>query len=252
MITTELENKILTICFDRSDKMNAITDAMYLDAEKALNDNSDNKDVRVVMFTGAGDHFTSGNDVVEFINNPPAGSNPPVLRFLLALYRFPKPVVVAINGLAVGIGTTMLAHCDYIVAADDARFKLPFVDLGACPEGGSSLLFPQLMGHSQAAELLMVADIFSSAKAEKVGLVNKVVPSAEVLAHAQKIAKKLSLKAPGAMLKAKALLKQSYYGDLETRMVEEIESFGTMLQSAEAKEALSAFVEKRAPDFSQY
>ncbi len=252
MITTELENKILTICFDRSDKMNAITDAMYLDAEKVLNDNSDNKDVRVVMFTGAGDHFTSGNDVVEFINNPPAGSNPPVSRFLLALYRFPKPVVVAINGLAVGIGTTMLAHCDYIVAADDARFKLPFVDLGACPEGGSSLLFPQLMGHSQAAELLMVADIFSSAKAEKVGLVNKVVPSSEVLAHAQKIAKKLSLKAPGAMIKAKALLKQSYYGDLETRIIEEIESFGAMLQSAEAKEALSAFVEKRAPDFSEF
>jgi len=252
MITTALENKILTICFDRSDKMNAITDAMYLDAEKVLNDNSDNKDVRVVMFTGAGDHFTSGNDVVEFINNPPAGSNPPVSRFLLALYRFPKPVVVAINGLAVGIGTTMLAHCDYIVAADDARFKLPFVDLGACPEGGSSLLFPQLMGHSQAAELLMMADIFNSAKAEKVGLVNKVVPSADVLAHAQKIAKKLSLKAPGAMIKAKALLKQSYYGDLETRIIEEIKSFGAMLQSPEAKEALSAFVEKRAPDFSEF
>jgi len=252
MITTQLENKILNICFDRSDKMNAITDAMYLDAEKALLESSDNKDVRVVVFSGAGDHFTSGNDVVEFINNPPAGDNPPVQRFLLALCRFPKPVVVAINGLAVGIGTTMLGHCDYVVAADDARFKLPFVDLGACPEGGSSLLFPQLMGHSLAAELLMVADIFGSEKAAQVGLVNKVVAKDEVQVHAQKIAKKLSLKAPGAMIKSKALLKQGYAKDLEQRIVEEIGNFGTMLQSAEAKEALTAFVEKRAPDFSNF
>ena len=252
MITTQLEDKILSICFDRSDKMNAITDAMYLAAEKALLDGSDNKEVRVVLFSGAGDHFTSGNDLAEFMSKPPSGNNPPVLKFLLALLRFPKPVVVAINGLAVGIGTTMLAHCDYVVAAQDARFKLPFVDLGACPEGGSSLLFPQLMGHSQAAELLMVADIFSSDKAAQVGLVNKVVAADEVQAHGQKIAKKLSLKAPGAMIKAKALLKQSYAADLEVRMVEEIISFGEMLKSAEAKEALSAFMEKRAPDFSSF
>ncbi len=252
MITTQLENKVLSICFDRSDKMNAITDAMYLAAEKALIESSDNKEVRVVLFQGAGDHFTSGNDVVEFINKPPTGGSPPVAKFLLALFRFPKPVVVAVTGLAVGIGTTMLAHCDYVVAASDARFKLPFVDLGACPEGGSSLLFPQLMGHSQAAELLMLADVFGADKAAQVGLVNKVVATEDTLAQAQKVAKKLSLKAPGAMIKAKSLLKQSYAADLELRLVQEIESFGEMLKSDEAKEALTAFVEKRAPDFSAF
>lgn len=252
MISTQLNNQVLTVAFDRADKKNAITNAMYLDAEKALLDAAENDDVRVVIFKGEGGDFTSGNDLVDFINNPPSGGTPPVLAFLLALARFPKPVVAAVNGLAVGIGTTMLAHCDFVVAAKDARFKLPFVDLGVCPEGGSSLLFPNIMGHAKSAELLLLADIFGSDKAEKAGLLNEVVDAAEVLPMAEKVAGKLSIKAPNAIRKTKAMLKQSYLADLEARMAEEIYSFRSLLDGPEAKEALTAFMEKRKPDFSKF
>lgn len=252
MISTALENRILTISFDRADKKNAITNEMYLAAEKALADSADNSDVRVVLFKGEGGDFTSGNDLVDFIKNPPAGGEPPVLKFLLTLTRYPKPVVAAVNGLAVGIGTTMLAHCDYVVAADNARFKLPFVDLGVCPEGGSSLLFPNMMGHSKAAELLILADIFNAQKAEKAGLLNEIVAPDEVLPLALKVAGKLALKAPAAVRKTKAMLKQSYLKELEERVTTEIHSFADLLNGPEAKEALTAFMEKRAPDFSQF
>ncbi len=252
MISSQLDNHVLTIAFARADKMNAITNQMYLDAAKTLGDAAEQPDVRVVIFTGEGGNLTCGNDLVDFINNPPSGPMPPVLEFLLALARFPKPVVVALNGLAVGIGTTMLAHCDYVVAADDARFKLPFVDLGACPEGGSSLLFPQIMGHSQAAELLLLADIFGAEKAEKVGLVNAVVSADEVMPHAQKIAAKMASKAPSAMRLTKAMLKQGYMEQLEKRLADEIYKFRELLDSPEAQEALTAFSERRKPDFSQF
>lgn len=252
MITTVLENRILTVSFDRADKMNAITNDMYLDAEKALLESAENDDVRVVLFKGEGGNFTSGNDLVDFIQNPPSDDTPPVLKFLLALARYPKPVVAAINGLAVGIGTTMLAHCDYVVGAQDARFKLPFVDLGVCPEGGSSLLFPNIMGHSLAAELLMLADIFDSAKATQAGLLNEVVAAEDVLPLAQKVAGKLAAKAPSAVRTTKAMLKKSYLADLEIRITEEIHSFARLLEGPEAKEALNAFMEKRKPDFSQF
>lgn len=252
MISTQLDNRILTVAFDRADKKNAITNEMYLAAEKALLDAADNDEVRVVLFKGEGGDFTSGNDLVDFIKNPPSGDMPPVLAFLLALARFPKPVIAAVNGLAVGIGTTMLAHCDYVVAAQDARFKLPFVDLGVCPEGGSSLLFPNMMGHAKAAELLLLADIFGSEKAEKAGLLNEVVESEAVLPLAQKVASKLAVKAPNAIRKTKAMLKQAYLSDLESRLAEEIYSFRDLLDGPEAKEALTAFMEKRKPDFSQF
>ncbi len=252
MITTQIENRVLSICFDRADKKNAITNEMYLAAEKALLDSADNNDVRVVLFSGAGGDFTSGNDLVDFIKNPPSDDMPPVLKFLLALARYPKPVVAAVNGLAVGIGTTMLAHCDYVVAAENARFKLPFVDLGVCPEGGSSLLFPQVMGHSLAAELLMLADVFGSAKANQAGLLNEVVAADEVMPLAQKVAAKLAVKAPNAIRTTKAMLKKSYLAELEARVTEEIHSFAALLEGPEAKEALSAFMEKRQPDFSAF
>lgn len=252
MISTQLENRILTIAFDRADKKNAITNEMYLAAEKALLEASDNDEVRVVIFKGEGGDFTSGNDLVDFIKNPPAGDMPPVLAFLLALARFPKPVVAAVHGLAVGIGTTMLAHCDFVVAAKDARFKLPFVDLGVCPEGGSSLLFPNIMGHAKAAELLLMADVFGTDKAEKASLLNEVVEAEEVLPLAGKVAKKLSVKAPNAVRKTKAMLKQAYLAELEARLAEEIYSFRDLLEGPEAQEALKAFMEKRLPDFSKF
>ncbi len=252
MISTVLDQRILTIAFDRADKKNAITNEMYLAAEAALLNASENDDVRVVLFKGEGGDFTSGNDLVDFIKNPPSGDMPPVLAFLLALARCPKPVVAAVNGLAVGIGTTMLAHCDFVVAADNARFKLPFVDLGVCPEGGSSLLFPNMMGHAQAAELLLLADIFGAEKANKAGLLNEVVAADDVLPLAEKVAAKLAKKAPNAIRKTKAMLKQSYLSELEARLAEEIFNFRALLDGPEAKEALTAFMEKRAPDFSKF
>ena len=252
MISTSLDNRILSVSFDRSDKKNAITNDMYLAAEQAVLEAGVNAEVRVVLFKGEGGNFTSGNDLVDFLKNPPTGGEPPVLKFLLALARCPKPVVAAVTGLAVGIGTTMLAHCDYVVAAEDARFKLPFVDLGVWPEGGSSLLFPNLMGHSQAAELLMLADVFGSEKANKVGLLNAVVASEEVIPAAVKVATKLANKAPNALAKTKALIKKTYLADLELRMTEEIHGFAELLNGPEAKEALGAFMEKRAPDFSKF
>lgn len=252
MISTVLDQRILTIAFDRADKKNAITNEMYLAAEAALLNASENDDVHVVLFKGEGGDFTSGNDLVDFIKNPPSGDMPPVLAFLLALARCPKPVVAAVNGLAVGIGTTMLAHCDFVVAADNARFKLPFVDLGVCPEGGSSLLFPNMMGHAQAAELLLLADIFGAEKANKAGLLNEVVAADDVLPLAEKVAAKLAKKAPNAIRKTKAMLKQSYLSELEARLAEEIFNFRALLDGPEAKEALTAFMEKRAPDFSKF
>lgn len=252
MITASIENRILTISFDRADKKNAITNEMYLAAEQALLESVENSEVRVVLFKGEGGNFTSGNDLVDFIKNPPAGDEPPVLKFLLALARYPKPVVAAVTGLAVGIGTTMLAHCDYVVAAEDARFKLPFVDLGVCPEGGSSLLFPNMMGHSKAAELLILAEMFGSSKAEKAGLLNEVVAQEEVLPLAQSVSAKLAAKAPNAVRTTKAMLKKQYLSELEARITEEIHGFSTLLNGPEAKEALTAFMEKRQPDFTKF
>ena len=164
MISTQLENRVLTISFDRADKKNALTNDMYRAAIKALLDSSENTDVRAVLLKGEGGDFTSGNDMKAFLEETPE-DKPPVMTFLLTLARYPKPVVAAVEGLAIGIGTTMLSHCDYVVAATDTRYKLPFVDLGLCPEGGSSVLFPSSMGHSLAAELLILGDMFDSTKA---------------------------------------------------------------------------------------
>jgi enoyl-CoA hydratase/carnithine racemase len=249
MISTSVENKILTISFDRADKKNAITAEMYTQAEQALLNSIDDKDVRVVLFKGEGPDFTAGNDMAAFLTMCKE-ARPPVLKFLLALAAYPKPVVAAVNGLAIGIGTTMLAHCDYVAVNENVRFKMPFVDLGLCPEGGSSLLFPRFMGYAQASELLILGDFFGAAKAEKVGLANHV--SADPDTQAQKIAQKLAAKPPAAARNAKAMLKKDYWETLDQVVVEEIAKLSAMVSEPECQEALAAFAEKRAPDFSQF
>ena len=249
MISTSIENKILTISFNRPDKKNSITAEMYTQAEQALLNSIDDKDVRVVLFKGEGSDFTAGNDMAAFLTMCKE-ARPPVLKFLLALAAYPKPVVVAVNGLAIGIGTTMLAHCDYVVANDNVRFKLPFVDLGLCPEGGSSLLFPRFMGYAQAAELLILGDFFGAEKAQKVGLVNEVNTDAD--GQALKVAQKLAAKPPAATRNAKAMLKKDYWENLDQIVVEEIAKLSAMVSEPECQEALAAFAEKRAPDFSQF
>lgn len=251
MITTSLENRILSICFDRADKKNALTNEMYRAANQALVDSAQNSEVRAVLFYGAQGDFTSGNDMKAFLEMTD-DAQPPVMTFLQTLAKYPKPVVAAVEGLAVGIGTTMLAHCDYVVAANDARFKLPFVDLGLCPEGGSSFLFPNFMGHSLAAELLILGDIFSSDKAAQVGLLNEVVASEQVLEMANKIAQRFAVKPPQAVQNAKAMIKQDYLAKLDKLIESEINQLTKMISEAECKEALAAFAQKRKPDFSQF
>lgn len=251
MITTSLENRVLTIVFDRADKKNAITNDMYRDANKALVESAENSEVRAVLFKGAGGDFTSGNDMAAFLEMT-AEAEPPVLTMLLTLANYPKPVIAAVNGLAVGIGTTMLAHCDYVVAATDARFKMPFVDLGLCPEGGSSFFFPNMMGHSLAAELLILGDIFSAEKAEKVGLINEIAAPADVEATAANVAQRFAVKPPAAVRNAKAMLKSDYQDKLDDIIKQEIYQLVAMIDGAECKEALAAFAEKRRPDFSTF
>ena len=251
MISTSLENRILTIVFDRADKKNAITSQMYLDANEALAQSATNSDVRAVLFKGAEGDFTAGNDMKAFLEMRGEGE-PPVLTFLLTLANFPKPVIAAVNGLAIGIGTTMLAHCDYVVAADNARFKLPFVDLGICPEGGSSLLFPNLMGHSLASELLMLGDVFGSDKADKVGLINETVGAESVEETALNIAGRFAVKPPAAVSNAKAMLKADYLKNLNVIVKQEIDQLVSMIDGDECQEALAAFSEKRKPDFSKF
>jgi len=251
MISTLLENRILTVIFDRADKKNAITTQMYLDANQALLDAAANTDVRAVLFKGAQGDFTAGNDMKAFLEMR-GESEPAVLTFLLTLANFPKPVIAAVSGLAIGIGTTMLAHCDYVVAAKDARFKLPFVDLGICPEGGSSLLFPNMMGHSLAAELLILGDIFSADKAERVGLINESVAAESVEETALAFAQRFAAKPPAAVKNAKAMLKADYLSKLNTVVKSEIAQLVSMIDGEECQEALAAFAEKRKPDFSQF
>jgi enoyl-CoA hydratase/carnithine racemase len=251
MISTTLDNRVLTISFDRADKKNAITNEMYSAAEQALLESADNKDVRVVLFKGEGGNFTSGNDMAAFMSMSTL-AEPPVLKFLLALARYPKPVVAAVSGLAIGIGTTMLAHCDYVVAADNVRFKMPFVDLGLCPEGGSSLLFPRFMGNALASELLILGDFFDAQKALHVGLVNNVATVENTLEQAVKVAETLAAKPPAAVRNAKAMLKQDYVNELDKVVTDEIKQLCAMVQGDECKEALAAFAQKRAPDFSKF
>lgn len=251
MISTSLDNRILTIVFDRADKKNAITSQMYVDANQALKDSAENNTVRAVVFKGAQGDFTAGNDMKAFLEMK-GEAEPPVLTFLLTLANYPKPVIAAVNRLAIGIGTTMLAHCDYVVAADNARFKLPFVDLGICPEGGSSLLFPRLMGHSLASELLLLGDVFASDKAHAVGLLNAVVSADVVEEEALSVAKRFAQKPPAAVRNAKRMLKSDSLNALNALVKKEIQQLVAMIDGEECQEALAAFSEKRKPDFSQF
>ena len=175
----------------------------------------------------------------------------PGFRFLHAIHEFPKPVVAAVQGNAVGIGTTILLHCDLVYAADNAAFSLPFVNLGLCPEAGASLLLPSLVGHPRAAEKLMLGEPFYAEEAVEMGLVNRVLPPHEVNAYTQAQAAKLVAKPMASLRATKALMKMGQVG-LQAIMGEELKLFGALLRGPAAKEAISAVMEKRKPDFSQF
>lgn len=252
-IDTRLEDGILSIHINRPDKKNALTQDMYTAMSDALEELNQNNEARVGFITGTQECFTAGNDLIDFLQSPPTpGSEPPVFRFLKTLPKVEKPLVAAVNGPAVGIGTTLLLHCDLVYAAEDAKLQLPFASLGACPEAGASLLLPQLVGHQKAAELLMLCDFFNGHTGKEIGLINDVFSNEEYQAKAYEQAKRLSLQPASSMRVTKMLLRRTNKAVLEELMDVEMEYFAKMLRSPEAKEAISAFMEKRKPDFTQF
>jgi enoyl-CoA hydratase/carnithine racemase len=250
-ILTSKQAGILRITFNRPDKKNSITSAMYQSLADALKDARADRSVRVVLLSGSADLFTAGNDLADFMNNPPGGADAPVFQFLENISRCEKPIVAAVGGIAIGVGTTMLLHCDFVYAAENARFSLPFTSLGLVPEAASSYLLPQIAGHHKAAELLLLGEPFDAAKAKDAGFITAIVPAADLLATAEKTAQKIAA-LPGKSVRAtKALLKRAHAGNIAAQMGEESTQFRAMLTEPAAREAFAAFFAKRKPDFSQ-
>lgn len=248
-VQTERSGAVLTIRMARAEKKNALTVDMYRGLTAALQSGIADSTVRAMVIAGAGGVFTSGNDLRDFVSTPPATSNSPVFQFLGVISTCPKPLVAAVSGLAIGIGTTMLLHCDLIIADPATRFSLPFINLGLVPEAASSLLLPRMLGHARASELLLLGDMFDAVAAERYGIVTRLSAPGAVDAEALAVAHQLATKAPEAMRLSKALLR-SATTDVAARMAEEARSFGAQLQGPEFREAVSAFTEKRAPNFS--
>ena len=250
-ILTHTESGVMTITLNRPEKKNSITQAMYGAMADALIQASPDASIRVVLFQGHATVFSAGNDIGDFLNAPPAGQHSPVFRFLHGIAAFPKPLIAAVSGPAVGVGTTMLFHCDLVYAGDNAAFSMPFVNLGLCPEAASSLLVPQMLGYHRAAEALLLGEPFMAEAALEVGLVNRVVPPIEANAIAQAQARKLAAKPLSALIETKRLMKQANSAAVLERIGEEGQSFGRMLREPAAREAFGAFMEKRKPDFSR-
>jgi enoyl-CoA hydratase/carnithine racemase len=250
-ILTHTDAGVMTITFNRLDKKNSITSSMYAAMADAVAQAAADASVRVVLFQGHESIFSAGNDIGDFLNQPPSTPESPVFRFLRGIATFEKPLLAAVAGPAVGIGTTMLFHCDLVYAGDNAAFSMPFVNLGLCPEAASSLLAPRMFGYHRAAEALLMGDPFFAEAAQEVGLVNRVVPPTEVNGYAQAQARKLAAKPLSSLIETKRLMKAGYQQEVLQKMDEEGKSFGRMLREPAAKEAFGAFMEKRKPDFSK-
>jgi enoyl-CoA hydratase/carnithine racemase len=255
-IKTATINGVATIEIARPEKKNALTVAMYQAMADALNAAREDGAVRAVLITGQPGIFTSGNDVEDFLTRPPGqGSDSmdsPVFRFMRALLDCDKPVVAAVTGAAIGIGTTMLLHCDFVYVSDEARLAMPFVALGLVPEYASSLVVPQLMGHRRAAEKLLLGDPFTPEQAVECGIASAVLPAGEVVAHARRVAERFNALPPGAVREAKQLMRAPQRELTLQTIRSEGEIFGRRLRSPEAMEAFQAFLQKRKPDFSKF
>ena len=241
---------VMTLTINRIDKKNSITAAMYAVMADALAQAENDPQVRVVVIQAHETIFSAGNDIADFLKTPPTTQDTPVFRFLYGISAFPKPIVAAVCGPAVGIGTTLLLHCDLVYAGDNAAFSMPFVNLGLCPEAASSLLVPQLMGYHRAAEALLLGEPFSAETALEIGLINRIVPPSQVNALAQQQAKKLAAKPLSSVIETKRLMKKGNAAEVKERIGYESASFGRMLQEPAAREAFTAFMQKRKPDFS--
>jgi enoyl-CoA hydratase/carnithine racemase len=250
-IITERSDSVLRVQLNRPAKKNAMTVAMYAALAEELDRADQNDDVRVVLVHGAGDSFTAGNDLADFTTHPPGPGESPQARFLDALIRFSKPLIAAVHGVAVGGGTTMLLHFDFVYAADSTRFQIPFINLALVPEFASSYTLPKQIGYLQAAELIFLGEPFSAARANALGLVTAVVPDQSVWAKASEIATTLARKPAEALRACKKLIKASDRETMNQAAGRELSEFAARVRSAEAKEAFAAFLEKRKPDFSR-
>jgi enoyl-CoA hydratase/carnithine racemase len=250
-VLTSTAGSIFRIVLNRPEKKNAITFAMYSAMAAALEEAERSPGVRVVAISGAGGSFTSGNDVADFLEHPPLEDGSQALRFLRAISTAGKPVIAGVNGPAIGIGATMLLHCDLAYAADSASFQLPFVNLGLVPEAASSMLLPRMTGYHRAAELLLLGERFDARAALEMGLVNSVHPAEQLMAVLEAKAAALAAQPPAALRVTKELLKRDAES-VPARMAQEGRHFAQQLRSPEAQEAFAAFIERRKPDFSRF
>jgi enoyl-CoA hydratase/carnithine racemase len=245
-ITVTRSDAVLSISLDRPEKMNALTRDMYADLARALNEAAGDFAVRAVILTSEGSHFTAGNDIRDFMDHPPTSEDSTVAAFLAAILEFPKPLLAAVKGNAIGVGTTMLLHCDVVVADPQSKFSMPFVSLGLVPEAGSSLLFPALVGYQRAAKIFMTGESFSAEAAQEMGLVAEI--SNDSYASALKIAQQIAAQPPTAIINTKALIKASKHDAVAAVMKAEFELFAMALTSDEAMEAFMNFMAKKAGD----
>jgi enoyl-CoA hydratase/carnithine racemase len=243
-ITSTLIGQTQVIRFNRPEKMNAITGDMYAGLTSALNEAAGDFGVRTVVITSEGDHFTAGNDIKDFMANPLTEESSDVARFLAALLEFPKPLIAAVKGNAIGVGTTMLLHCDIVIAAPNTNFSMPFTSLGLVPEAGSSKLFPELVGYQRAARIFLTGDSFSADEAKEMGLVESI--SADPERQAMEIATRIGQQPPQAIINTKALMKAGKHDAVAAVMKAEFQIFALALQSEEAAEAFMKFMSKKS------
>ena len=250
-IITERSDGILRVELNRPSRKNAMTSGMYIDLADIFNDAARDASIRVVLWHGAGDSFCAGNDIEDFLKNPPGPGESPQASLMNAFVNFDKPVVVAVQGAAIGGGTTMLTHCDFIYAGESAKFQMPFINLAVVPEFGSSCSVPARIGHLRAAELILLGVPFDARRAAELGLVTEVVSDKDVLARATETAQKLAAKPAAALQASKRLMKQPFRDQIKAAMKAENEEFSAQVRSEDAKEAFTAFLEKRKPDFTR-
>ncbi|MFN0313440.1 MAG: enoyl-CoA hydratase [Burkholderiales bacterium] len=251
-VLTETKNRIARIEINRAEKRNALTGEMYQAMADALRAACADPQVRAVLIHGHPECFCAGNDLKDFLGNPPHSDTSPVFQFLQVISTAAKPLIAAVGGPAVGIGTTMLLHCDLVYATPETRFQLPFVSLGLVPEAASSFLLPMIAGYQRAAELLLLGTPFGSAKALAAGIVTEVVPKEELLDRARAAAAHIAALPPNQMQLTKSLMKKRHAVAVQEQMREEGLLFRELLGSPEAKEAMNAFLDKRKPDFSKF
>jgi enoyl-CoA hydratase/carnithine racemase len=243
-ITSTRIGQTQVIRFNRPEKMNAITRDMYAGLTSALNEAAGDFGVRAVVITSEGEHFTAGNDIKDFMANPPTEDSSEVARFLASLLEFPKPLIAAVKGNAIGVGTTMLLHCDIVIAAPNTNFSMPFTSLGLVPEAGSSKLFPELVGYQRAARIFMTGDSFSADEAKEMGLVESITSDPEK--EAMEIAERIGQQPPQAIINTKALMKAGKHDAVAAVMKAEFQIFALALQSEEAAEAFMKFMSKKS------